>query len=188
MGVIIQRYKLNKPLGSIMSFLKNSIISSLLCLSSIFPCFAAPDTEEDVKEDVSSYYTYGKFSLGFQSSLSMDIGHRYQCGHHGIEGGIGITSLIDVTEGHIFSHYIFYPLPSETSQLYIGIGVQGGIAHLIYDEETSRHFSPNIIFGKEFCSNGRSKKFIQVNADIDSLKNIKKFHYSSLSISAGFGF
>jgi hypothetical protein len=169
-----------------MSFLKGAFLYCFLCIASVFPLFASQ--EDNLPEENLPYYNYCKLSLGVESSVSMDLGHRYKRGHHGIDGGIGITSLVYATEGHVFVNYLFYPVLSPSSQFYLGVGLQAGIAHSKYIEEMGRHLSPQIILGKEFSSSSGAKKFIQVSADMDAFKRIKKFEYSSLTIAAGFGF
>jgi hypothetical protein len=171
-----------------MSFFKKICLYSGFCFFSVANILCADGSPNSSNNDIENAYGYGKFSLGSNSAMSMDVGYRYQAGYHGIEGGIGITSLYEITEAHLFTHYIFFPLPSTGSQFYLGFGIQGGIAHDRIESEIYRYLSPQLFLGKEFASEGKSRKFIQINADIDSLKNIKNFEYSSISVSAGFCF
>lgn len=105
----------------------------------------------------------------------LSAGYRAQSGHSGFDLTLSMTSVYYLSQIKITPSYLFYINPSIESELYIGLGVQGG-SIAVKKSKTVDFFtaSPIYLFGKEYLGKTGEKRFIQLEVGLPTYNFSKK--------------
>ncbi len=136
--------------------------------------------------------TYGYFSHGasFPCIYSLNVASRVQRNHNGFEVGVGGSPILFAYEVHAMANYLFFPKPDLDSQIYLGIGGQGGFANTVGDKlkKGSGYFAPGLLIGKSFYRGKDDRRFVQVNVAPGFVYKKGWENVPSLSVSYGYCF
>lgn len=159
-----------------MNRIKIGILSLITTLSTTFGA--------EVKQ--SDFYL--SIDGGYPSLVSVNVGHRSQKDHNGLDIGLGGSPVIYFLSAYGYANYLYYISPNPHSQYYIGVGSQ--IGHGIVGKNLFDDFSwyakPQLLVGKEFQINGREVHFIQLSGGNYFKFSGKNEFNPSLTLSYGF--
>ena len=172
-----------------MRILKKMIVGLILAANSSLLCDEVnKPTAQAYDGRVKNDYSYFGCGAGFPNILSAKLGHRYQLGKHGFDFGVGATPLVIVMEAHLYGNYLYYPKPNLSSQMYFGIGLQGGFEIYPFVDSPIWYIGPQIIVGHEFTTRNGERPFIQLAVGPAALTTQDLVLCHSISVTIGYGF
>ena len=139
---------------------------TFLAIASVY----CTELEMPADEPINSHFTYMSYGTGIPGLVNINVALRRQTNHHGVDVGLGGAPLMLVNEVHGFANYLYYPEPDLESQMYYGLGVQGGgVFHMSLSQTSYNKWGyvfPQAVIGKSYFVTGEKQHFMQFTASI----------------------
>lgn len=143
-------------------------------------------------EPINSHFTYMNYGTGLPALVNLNLAHRRQTNHHGVDVGLGGAPLMLINEVHGFANYLYYPKPDLESQIYYGLGIQGGgVFHMSLSKTTYNKWGyafPQAVIGKSYTVTGEKQHFMQFTASAGGYGFDKLRFYPTVGFTTGISF